>query len=319
MDDMKKYRILGAAFLAVMALAVSGCQKKEAAGSSAPAVELEKLIDEPVAADTTGADLEVLNLNSPIDFSYSNAEADMIFQKKDGQWIDGMESGIPINQDRFESMADQFLHLKAVSQVENPGDMEAYGLENEAYSVYMTDSEKGETNVLIGNQAEDGTYYMTIDENTVYTIKPETVEALIFDYNSLVVRDSLDLTVAPSDLVSVSVVTPVGSASYKTSDTAAMERIAAGISALKPTVFASYEATSQELMSAELTEDTRVVMTAEFNLNGETRSLTVYVGGFATADGSLRYVQLDGSKMISIVEAETVSDLLNETLEVSEE
>ena len=51
---------------------------------------------------------------------------------------------IPIDQERFQAMADVFLNLRAVSEVEDAGDLNKYGLDDADHSVYITDGEKGE-------------------------------------------------------------------------------------------------------------------------------------------------------------------------------
>ena len=91
---------------------------------------------------------------------------------------------------------------------------------------------------------------MTIEgSENIYTIKPEALDALVFDYDSLVVRDSLDLTASAGDLIKAVTVVDGKTVSYKTADTEAMTRIAAGMTALKPQEFASFHATGPELTS----------------------------------------------------------------------
>ncbi|MCI8510686.1 MAG: DUF4340 domain-containing protein [Lachnospiraceae bacterium] len=311
---MKPYRILTMAAAAGIALTLSGCGNKADAGpavSTAPAVELTKLIDEAAPADTAGAKISILNLENPIDFCYSSADTDMIFKWKEGTWIDAMDTAIPLNQERFDAMAQGFLKLSALTKEDQAQNLEAYGLDSPAYTVYITDGQKGETNISIGDRDAAGNYYASLDDGAVYTIPGSLGDSLIFDYNSLVIRDSLDLNVTAADLKSVVITAGGETVQYKPSDTEAMTRIASGISRLKPQEFASYYAQSQELVSAELTEDARMTFQAELTVNGETRSLTVYVGGFANAEGTLCYVQLAGSRMIGVAEYEIVSELLN--------
>ncbi|MCI8453849.1 MAG: DUF4340 domain-containing protein [Lachnospiraceae bacterium] len=311
---MKTYRIFTLAAAVGVTLVLFGCGKKAGDGSAAstvPAVELTKLIDEAAPADTTGAGISLLNLENPIDFCYSSIDTDMIFKWKEGTWIDAMDTAIPLNQERFDAMAQGFLKLSALTKEEAPQELDSYGLDKPAFTVYITDSQKGETNIYIGDKDASGNYYITLDDGIIYTIPGSLGDSLIFDYNSLVIRDSLDLNVTAADLVSAVITAEGETVRYKSSDTEAMTRIASGISRLKPQEFASYHIQSQELVSAELTEDTRKTLQAELKVNGETRLLTVYVGGYANFEGTLCYVQLDGSKMIGVVEYELVSDLLN--------
>ena len=254
-----------------------------------------------------------MSFENPIDFSYSNYDTDMIFRKKDGKWLDGMDTAIPINQERFEAMADHFLHLKAVAKVENPGTIKDYEMDYPPYSLYITDSEKGAVDILIGKQDENGNYYATLDEENFYLLSKSTVEALIFDYDSLVLRDSLDINVTADDLKKAVVSKDGKNTTYKASNKEAMTRIAAGLSSLKPNSFASFYATEADLRNCGLDEASRTTFMAEFKSGGETLSVTVYVGVNSDAEDLRRYVQLDGSQMISYVDTSVIKDLLNET------
>ena len=164
---MRKYNVLVLAAAAAMSAVLSGCSGNNGGVTSQASKAPLTIIADPAQEDTNDgpeASIELLAFENPIDFSYSNYDTDMIFEKKDGTWLDGMESDIPINQERFEVMADHFLHLKAVSKVENPGALEDYDMIHPPYSLYITDSEKGSADILIGKQDENGNYYATLDE-----------------------------------------------------------------------------------------------------------------------------------------------------------
>ena len=307
--------VLGAGVMA-LGLMLAGCSGGKDAFSEAPQTGFKELRDEASAADMAGAEIQVLDLEKPIDFCYSSPEAEMLFKMEDGVWLDATDQDIPIDQERFQAMADAFLKLRAVSEAESTEAWDQYGLDDVEYSVYITDGEKGEKYIFIGDTDPDGNYYASIEgSEQVYTIKPEAVDALVFDFDSLVVRDSLDLTVAAGDIGKAMTIVDGKTVSYKTSDTEAMTRIAAGMSALKPQEFASFHATGPELTSAGLTEDQRMTLDVEFTNGGSTESLTVYVGNFVDVMGEKRYLQLEGSNMISIVEASVIGDLLNLTEE----
>lgn len=315
--NMRKYKkICLAAVTAAVCLAAAGCSAKDAS-STAPRAAYTELRDPAVEPDTTGAEIELLNMENPREYCYSSRNADMVFKRKDGVWVDMTDASIPINQEKFQAMADNFLKLRAVSKVENPGDLSSYGLDKPSYTLLVTDEEKGEAYIAVGNQDADGNYYATLDERNVYVIKKETVESMDFEYDPLVVRDSLDLTVAASDMKKAIVKKGNKTVTYKSSDTEAMTRIANGLSKLKPTIYSSFHATAQELTSAEISKELRMEINAEFLVDGEVQSITIYVGTFADAGGERRYVQLEGSQMISEVDSTIISDLLNLTEEES--
>ena len=314
---MKRMKYAAYAAAAMLCLAMTGCSSG-AQESTAPRVEIAKIQDEVIEPNTEGADIQVLNLENPIDYSYSSSNTDMTFDYKDGVWLDGMDASIPINQEKLQAMADNFLKLHAVSSLEMPENLDDYGLNRGTYTLYITDGDQGAFDMVIGNQDASGNYYLMINDEEVYTILPSTVESMVFDYETLVIRDGLDLQVTADDIESASVTIGRETRSYNTSDAEAMAKIADGISNLKASAYASYNATSQELASAELTEDTRVTFRAEVQVNGETRSLVVYIGTAADVDNSQRYVQIDGSNMIMIVDTPVVNNLLNMAIDEAE-
>lgn len=296
---------------AALSAGLSGCSSSGAKESGTPKVELTEIRDETVEPDFSGADLELYSLNAPIDFDYSSTDTDMIFKKKDGVWLDALDSAIPLNQEKFDAMAQNFLNLHAISEVEDSTDnASAYGLDNPVYTVTITDSEKGEVSLEIGNQDADGNYYLS-DEKKIYLIKAAAVDALVFDYDTLVIREGIDLTIQPSDIQSVSITMDGKTTAIQNSDTEAMTKIADGISNLKAFDYASYHILSQELSNTDLTTDTRITFQADLTVDGETKSLTVYVGTYANPDRTYRYVQIDGSSMIMVVDNNIVLNLLN--------
>lgn len=128
---MKKHVLLGALLLtAALSASITGCSSSGTKESGSPKVEIAEIRDETVEPDFSGADIEVYSLNAPIDFDYSSTDTDMIFKKKDGVWLDAMDSAIPINQDKFDAMARNFLNLHAVSEIADAdgSDLSSYGL-----------------------------------------------------------------------------------------------------------------------------------------------------------------------------------------------
>ena len=97
---MKKHVLLGALLLtAALSAGLTGCSSSGTKESGSPKVEISEIRDDVVEPDFSGADIEVYALNAPIDFDYSSSDTDMIFKKKDGVWLDAMDSAIPLNQE----------------------------------------------------------------------------------------------------------------------------------------------------------------------------------------------------------------------------
>lgn len=295
--------------IAAASIALSGCSEGTASMSEAPAVKLLEVRDEVILPDTKGADIEVLNLEAPLDFSYSSIDTDMYFRYQDGIWKDGMYPGIPVNQEKLQAMADSFLKLRAIAKVEDTGDLSRYGLEDPEYTILINDSQKGEKNIAIGSGDPSGNRYVMVNEKNIYTVSSEVADSLEFDYGALVIRDSLDITVMPEDMQKAVIIKDGKTKTYKSSDQAVMTRIASGLSSLKPSEYASFDADANELFSKELTEDKRMVLNAEFKSGDQVQSITVYGGTFNDVYGSQRYVQIEGSDMIFIVDKEIVGDL----------
>ena len=308
---MKKHVLFGALLLtAALSAGLTGCSSSGTKESGSPKVEISEIRDDVVEPDFSGADIEVCALKAPIDFDYSIADADMIFKKKDGAWLDAMEPEIPLNQEKFEAMAQNFLNLHAISEVGDAENLSDYGFDEPAYEVTITDSEKGEVTFDIGNKDSDGNYYLS-DGKKLYLVKASTVDALVFEYDTLVVRDGLTLQIAPSDLQKVSITMDGKTTEITSADNEALTTIANGINNLKAFDYASYHLAEQDLANTDLTTDTRITFQAELTVNGEKKSLTIYVGTYADPNRTYRYVQLDGSDMIMVVDNTAVLDLLN--------
>ena len=202
---MKKHVLLGALLLtAALSAGLTGCSSSGTKESGSPKVEISEIRDDVVEPDFSGADIEVYALNAPINFDYSSSDTDMIFKKKDGVWLDAMDSAIPLNQEKFEAMAQNFLNLHAISEIDSADTASDYGMGNPVYTVTITDSEKGEITLSIGNKDADGNYYLS-DEKNIYLVKASTVDSLVFDYDTLVVREGLE---AGEDLAPVGEVLP---------------------------------------------------------------------------------------------------------------
>lgn len=304
---MKNLKLFCVTAVAALSMALTGCSGNSAAAEKMPLAYLRTEIPE---IDTEGADIELLNFEDPTEFSYSSKEADMLFKMEDGVWKDSITEEIPVDQDYFQTMAENFLNLKAVEKVEDK-DMEQCGLESPQYSVYITDEEKGEAIIYIGNQADDGNYYMTLNEKDIYTIKQPVAESLNFEYDTLIIRDSLNITVTADQIQKASVTEGGKTTGIKSSDKEAMEKIAEGLTNLKPMIFSSYLADEQDLANAELTGELRTTFYGEIKNGDKVQSITIYAGGYADLEEKYRYIQFDGSRMISIVQSEIINSILN--------
>ncbi len=302
---MKKRKIFGISAIAAAMLIVTACS-----GSSYPPVELSTITDPPVAVDYSRSDIEILDLDDPYDFWYSSPEADMLFRYKDGKWIDSIDTGIPIDQERFSSLADAFLHLKAKEQVAGADSIVSYGTDDSEYMIYITDNTQGYFEIAIGDTTPEGDYYARVNYGNIYIIDKTVFDALIFDYDSLVLRDSLDIDITAKDIESVSITVDGKTKKINSSDTDSKDMIAAAVSAIEPVEYVSYLATAEELVSADLTEDLRSTLDMVIDLDGEKKSLIIYVGCYADPYQLTRNIQFDGSDMIVLIDNEVALDLL---------
>lgn len=307
MRRMRKLKVLCVTAIAALSMAMTGCSGSSAATEKMPLAYLRTEIPE---IDTEGAEIELLNLEDPLEFCYSMKNADMLFSMEDGVWLDYIKPEVAIDQEYFWTMAENFLYLKAVEKVEG-ATMDECGLTSPQYSVFITDEAKGNIAIYIGNQADDGNYYVTVDERNIYTMKDSVVESLNFDYETLVVRDSLNITVTADQIKKATVTSAGKTTTIKTSDKETMEKIANGLTNLKPTVYSDFLADASELASVDLSEEKRITFYGEIKNGDAVQSLTIYAGCYADIDENYRYVQLDGSKMISLVPSEIIDSILN--------
>ncbi len=302
---MKIKKAFGISAIAAAMIIVTGCS-----GNSYPAVDLTEITDPPAVVDFSESDIEVLDLDEPYDFCYSDPETDMIFRYRDGKWIDSIDTGIPIDQDRFSAMADAFLHLRAKEKVADAGSFVSYGTDDSDVSVYITDDAQGYFEIDIGDTTPDGDYYARVNYGNIYIIDKSAVDALTFDYTSLVIREFVNLDITASDIDSVSITVDGKTKTINSSDTDSKDMIAAAVSALEPIDYVSFLATEDDLESTDLTKELRSTLDAVVDVNGEKRSLVIYVGCYADPYQETRNIQFEGSDMIVLVDNDTALDLL---------
>ena len=111
---------------------------------------------------------------SEIQFDVGNGEIQLV--KEDGTWYDKNDKDFPLAQSYPKKMEKAFRKLEADRKLEDGDSLEAYGLEDPAYTVVLTDQDGNETTLYFGNVTGDS-YYLTLNEKKeIYTVSTGVIE-----------------------------------------------------------------------------------------------------------------------------------------------
>ena len=111
---------------------------------------------------------------SEIQFDVGNGEIQLV--KEDGTWYDKNDKDFPLAQSYPKKMEKTFRKLEADRKLEDGDSLEAYGLEDPAYTVVLTDQDGNETTLYFGNVTGDS-YYLTLNEKKeIYTVSTGVIE-----------------------------------------------------------------------------------------------------------------------------------------------
>ena len=83
---------------------------------------------------------------SEIQFDVGNGEIQLV--KEDGTWYDKNDKDFPLAQSYPKKMEKTFRKLEADRKLEDGDSLEAYGLEDPAYTVVLTDQDGNETLII---------------------------------------------------------------------------------------------------------------------------------------------------------------------------
>lgn len=255
--------------------------------------------------------LYVTDMDEITAFSYDIGNGEMKFEMQDGVWTYMADTDFPLAQGYPQQIAEDFRHLASTRHIEDADELSAYGLDDPAYQIKLTDADGCEVQLYFGNAVGEEYYVMEADTGYIYTVSSGVVADLQYTLDEMAQLDDTP-AISSGNLQSVTIVQNGESVSYSSGnedDAESMAVVTGGFGALDLDEAVNYSAEEEELETYGLDEETRITAKAVYTEDGAEKTFTVYIGN---DDGSgNRYVTADGSKIVYLVSESICDNILN--------
>lgn len=261
------------------------------------------------AKKSSSGQLTVKNMKAITSISYNNGQ-NLSFVKKDGTWYYEKDSEYPLEQSYLSTMASQFQKIAAVRRLKNGDSLKDYGLEKPAYTIKVKDKEGTETTYYIGNASGDN-YYLTLDDKTeIYTVSADLLSNLSYSLKDMMKTDTFP-TLSSGNLKKVVITGGGKKKTYTSKSKTDMDNIAGGLGVFTFGDCQNYSVKDKELSKYGLDSKSRISVdiTYKDTDSKKTKNLTLYIGS-KDKDKENYYVQLKGSKMVYLSDADVVKNIL---------
>ena len=268
--------------------------------------------------DNEEAQIPVIRIETLSSLSYTdhNNETTLSFTKDSETWYVSDDKEIPLTQSYINTMEETFCSINATREITDPDALSDYGLDNPAYTINLTDQEGNLTTLTIGNAADED-YYLAVNgqEDILYTVNSSIVSSMQYDLDTMVTKDTLP-SIGSGNLIQADITENGTTTTYSSEDDEQTERfstVAGGYGAMTLTDLASYHATTEELTSFGLDEDSRITVKLTYNESSEESendplTFTLYIGN--TTDDGNRYVQVQDSDLVYLVSSGILNNLM---------
>lgn len=261
------------------------------------------------AKKSSSGQLTVKNMKAITSISYNNGQ-NLSFVKKDGTWYYEKDSEYPLEQSYLSTMASQFQKIAAVRRLKNGDSLKDYGLEKPAYTIKVKDKEGTETTYYIGNASGDN-YYLTLDDKTeIYTVSADLLSNLSYSLKDMMKADTFP-TLSSGNLKKVVITGGGKKKTYTSKSKTDMDNIAGGLGVFTFGDCQNYSVKDKELSKYGLDSKSRISVDITYRDTDskKTKNLTLYIGS-KDKDKENYYVQLKGSKMVYLSDADVVKNIL---------
>ena len=268
----------------------------------------EKAQEEQEAAtvhvtDTSAEDIVSLKFNV--------GNGDLEFGKEDDQWYYTPDKDFPLQQSYPEDMAETVGSITAGRELTDGDSIDAYGLDEPAYTIEYTDADGNTTEFLFGDMTGDDYYVMLNGNDTVYTVNSSVIDPFNYTLDDMARLDDYP-SIGSGNLVKEVITQNGETTTYDSEDEDQAEDIAAvagGLGAVSLSEAADYSVEDEDLDVYGLDEDSRITVEATYTQNDEEQLLTLYIGN---EDGSgNRYVMLNDSRIVYLISDEICDNILN--------
>ena len=268
----------------------------------------EKAQEEQEAAtvhvtDTSAEDIVSLKFNV--------GNGDLEFGKEDDQWYYTPDKDFPLQQSYPEDMAETVGSITAGRELMDGDSIDAYGLDEPAYTIEYTDADGNTTELLFGDMTGDDYYVMLNGNDTVYTVNSSVIDPFNYTLDDMAQLDDYP-SIGSGNLVKEVITQNGETTTYDSEDEDQAEDIAAvagGLGAVSLSEAADYSVEDEDLDVYGLDEDSRITVEATYTQNDEEQLLTLYIGN---EDGNgNRYVMLNDSRIVYLISDEICDNILN--------
>lgn len=268
----------------------------------------EKAQEEQEAAtvhvtDTSAEDIVSLKFNV--------GNGDLEFGKEDDQWYYTPDKDFPLQQSYPEDMAETVGSITADRELTDGDSIDAYGLDEPAYTIEYTDADGNTAELLFGDMTGDDYYVMLNGNDTVYTVNSSVIDPFNYTLDDMAQLDDYP-SIGSGNLVKEVITQNGETTTYDSEDEDQAEDIAAvagGLGAVTLSEAADYSVEDEDLDVYGLDEDSRITVEATYTQNDEEQLLTLYIGN---EDGNgNRYVMLNDSRIVYLISDEICDNILN--------
>lgn len=298
----KNKSILIMAFLLVLLLAMyfglriwnAGQEEKEAAEQEKATVHV---------TDTSADDI--------VSLKFDVGNGDLKFSKEDDEWYYTPDKDFPLKQSYLEDIAETVGSITADRELTDGDSLDAYGLDEPAYTIAYTDADGNTTELLFGDMTGDDYYVMLNGNDTVYTVSSSVIDPLNYTLDDMAQLDDYP-SIGSGNLVKEVITQNGETTTYDSEDEDQAEDIAAvagGLGAVTLSEAADYSVEDEELGMYGLDTDSRITVEATYTQDDEEQLLTLYIGN---EDGNgNRYVMLNDSRIVYLISDEICDNILN--------
>ena len=268
----------------------------------------EKAQEEQEAAtvhvtDTSAEDIVSLKFNV--------GNGDLEFSKEDDQWHYTPDKDFPLQQSYPEDMAETVGSITAGRELTDGDSIDAYGLDEPAYTIEYTDADGNTTELLFGDMTGDDYYVMLNGNDTVYTVNSSVIDPFNYTLDDMARLDDYP-SIGSGNLVKEVITQNGETTTYDSEDEDQAEDIAAvagGLGAVSLSEAADYSVEDEDLDVYGLDEDSRITVEATYTQDDEEQLFTLYIGN---EDGSgNRYVMLNDSRIVYLISDGICDNILN--------
>lgn len=273
-------------------------------------------------ADAGSYELSGLTADNLTSLSWTNNGEAVALQKTADGWVKPDDADYPLDQTAASTLADALIGLKGTRELTGTLTASDYGVTDESFAVTAKLSDGTETVYTMGAATPlDEQYYLKASgKDAIYTVESDLSTTFSKGYNELAVKESLP---AIGTATQVSVGTAVNQTLDSTSgrwartgtaelaDTSKVDSLISGIGDLALGSLVTYSADDAALAIYGLDAPTTVTVHST-NADDAAQTFALELGA-ADADGTNRYARIVGSRMVYLMDAASLTDVLAAT------